>query len=653
MRLTTRLLWIPLAIFVFTFAGMGTAIGWKVASFGETMKDSELTSMISGESQALRVSLAQAVRGQRTANALFGLEMGDDGLANEVAADLTAIGAGSIVFTDLEGEPLLVSGADLPPGAKELVAAGETTRGLVQDGVLEEHAYVVFAPVYDVETPKGFLVFAVDVPPELVGFVHAFEANTDDVAAMTISERLLHSSEALHDKASGFASSAVVLVGLILLFGLGLLAAVLGLTARRTVRSVAKINEVATAVAVGDLRSSVEDVGNDELGDLATAFQRVVERERHLAEVADAVGRGNLGVDIRAQSGDDQLATAFQTMIEGERVLVSVAESVGSGDLSVAVDLRSDSDQLGLALEAMVNDLRQSKQKSEASLLAAESARIDLQDTLSRISVSIPEITNAGDQASSAGHSITTGANDQAEAILRATAVLEEMSALRVTTTASGREARTMTQDAQEYAQQSREATAEMVAAMGRIREAAHGAGQIISDINDIAFQTNLLALNAAVEAARAGDAGRGFAVVAEEVRNLAACSKEAADKTRGLIQRSVDEVDEGWKSATKVQDKLTEIASKVQDINGLVGSISETVEAQELHGSQITDTVQEMSRVVEENILNANGFSVAAAELSSQTQEIQGVIRHFTDAGLPQGGQRMTGDDLEFEAFA
>ncbi|MCG5500215.1 methyl-accepting chemotaxis protein [Ectothiorhodospira sp. A-7R] len=70
------------------------------------------------------------------------------------------------------------------------------------------------------------------------------------------------------------------------------------------------------------------------------------------------------------------------------------------------------------------------------------------------------------------------------------------------------------------------------------LQVAAGDIDSVLTTIRKIAEQTNLLALNAAIEAARAGDQGRGFAVVAEQVRGLAADTREATGRIQGMVER-------------------------------------------------------------------------------------------------------------------
>ncbi|WP_283248875.1 PAS domain S-box protein [Luteibacter aegosomaticola] len=58
----------------------------------------------------------------------------------------------------------------------------------------------------------------------------------------------------------------------------------------------------------------------------------------------------------------------------------------------------------------------------------------------------------------------------------------------------------------------------------------------IASTVTKISFQTHVLSLNAAIEAARAGSDGKGFAIVADEVRALAAQSRDAATRISHLL---------------------------------------------------------------------------------------------------------------------
>lgn len=113
--------------------------------------------------------------------------------------------------------------------------------------------------------------------------------------------------------------------------------------------------------------------------------------------------------------------------------------------------------------------------------------------------------------------------------------------------------------------------------------------GEITNEISQISEQTKVLALNATIEAARAGEVGKGFAVVASEIKELANQTAQSTERIRGRI-------DGIQRSCADTAVAVTQMASVIADINGIIGAISASVENQSDSTRAISGKVHEVS---------------------------------------------------------
>ena len=173
------------------------------------------------------------------------------------------------------------------------------------------------------------------------------------------------------------------------------------------------------------------------------------------------------------------------------------------------------------------------------------------------------------------------------------------------------------------------------VRGMGEIQEVTGQIVQAVRVIQDIARQTNLLSLNAAIEAAKAGAMGKGFAVVAEEVRKLAERSRSSAKEIEELIQRTQDAVSGGvdsvqttMESLEAIRRRITDMASRIEQIGTFAGSQAET-------SAQVTRRMGETSQGLAQN-------AAATHELSATVQEIAKTSEDL--AQVAEGLRRLVG---------
>jgi methyl-accepting chemotaxis protein len=159
-----------------------------------------------------------------------------------------------------------------------------------------------------------------------------------------------------------------------------------------------------------------------------------------------------------------------------------------------------------------------------------------------------------------------------------------------------------------------REAVAKMVQAVTEIDESSKRISQIIHVMDEIALQTNLLALNAAVEAAHAGEEGKGFAVVASEVRSLAQRSAEAAKEIASLIEDSVAKAQAGRDLAQRSGDALDDMARRVDQVSGLVNSISRDSKEQKEAMKGATVAISAIDQTMQQNAEGVSGLRQTVA---------------------------------------
>lgn len=260
-----------------------------------------------------------------------------------------------------------------------------------------------------------------------------------------------------------------------------------------------------------------------------------------------------------------------------------------------------------------------------------------INETVSKMSGVVQDITEAAASISSAATEISQGnvdlsqrTEEQASSLEETASSMEELTSTVRQNSDNARQANQLAVDAREKAEKGGSVIQNAIEAMSAISASSKKVADIIGVIDEIAFQTNLLALNAAVEAARAGEQGRGFAVVASEVRNLAQRSAAAAKEIKELINDSGEKVKEGSLLVDESGRTLEEIVEGAKKVGDIISEIAAAGIEQTAGIEQVNKAVTQMDEMTQQNAALVEEAAAAGESLDEQGKSLQQMMAFF-----------------------
>jgi len=295
------------------------------------------------------------------------------------------------------------------------------------------------------------------------------------------------------------------------------------------------------AIAEGeaDLRRRIESKRRDELGTLASSFDRFMERLQNIVTELK-VAQGDL-----ENIGDEMAATSQETA--------------------------------GAIAEIMAN-IESIRRLTERQSVSVENSLAAVQGVSAKV------------------ESLDGLIETQAAGITEASASIEQMIGNIGSVTASIQK---MAQRYTALAAASEEGRLKQASVNEKVRDIGNQSELLLkanSIIAGIASKTNILAMNAAIEAAHAGDSGKGFSVVADEIRGLAETAAEQSKNIKAELKSISLAIGSVVTASRDSEAAFESVAKGIQATDALVQEIERAMVEQKDGSRQILEALRDMN---------------------------------------------------------
>jgi len=383
------------------------------------------------------------------------------------------------------------------------------------------------------------------------------------------------------------ASSQVKLLQLVLgLIALGVGVVIATVITRSIVRPLNVAVDTARRLAVGDLTMEIPRVTADETGQLLAAMQEMIDANREVAKMAGQISQGDLRVELKERSAEDELIRALAGMVDKLREVISqvrgAVENVASG--SQAMSASSEEMSQGATEQAAAAE--------EASSSIEQMTANIRQNADNAIQTEKIAVQSAGD------------AKEGGKAVNQTVAAMKEIAG--------------KINIIEEIARQTN--LLALNAAIEAARAGEHGRGFAV-----VAAEVRKLAERSQKAAGEINELSNSSVAVAEVAGQMLSAMVPSIQKTAELVQEIA--------AASREQDAGAEqIAKSIQQLDGVIQQNASASEEMAATAEELSGQAEQLSAMISFFTLQE---TVSAVERKDRREQVR--IAHLSKANKPQ----------------
>jgi len=408
------------------------------------------------------------------------------------------------------------------------------------------------------------------------------------------------------------------------------IALIYGFISKFITKPIMVMEKAADRIASGDLTSSINIAGRDEVASLGETINRMafnlkdmISKIRNVTNsvttVTDNIVISSKGVlsatDVQKQAVE-KTASAIEEMDGSISKVATSSESLYDSASNTA----SAVSEMTTTIETIAenaNVFSETAHETASSIEEMVAIIKEISDSLETLVESSEAIAASIEEVNATTLDIERSADDSAK--------LAEV--VTIDASEKGMNAANAAMKGMENIKSSVSSLSEIINMLGK---RANDIGKIVNVIDDVADQTNLLAINAAILASKAGEHGKGFAVVADEIKSLAERTSFSTSEIAGLIKSVQDDTKssikmagEGIQTVDRGLTLVKDVSNALQEIVGSSRESSDMAKAIQRATTEQTHVIKQITKAIENTAVQTENISRAIKEQNKGSQLI------------------------------